>query len=76
MRSAREWRPDPGRGKEQDMAGDQSLWRLALLSAVYLIDLMVFIGLCRDELRAWRRRERQAKPIASPRRSDSAAMAR
>jgi hypothetical protein len=29
-------------------------WRVALLSAVFLTDLVVFIRLCREELRDWR----------------------
>jgi hypothetical protein len=29
-------------------------WRIALLSAVFLTDLVVFMRLCRDELRDWR----------------------
>ena len=47
------------------MAGDQSLWRLVLVCTVYLIDLAVFVGLCREELREWRRGERQPVPIAA-----------
>jgi hypothetical protein len=47
------------------MAGDQSLWRLLLVCAVYLIDLLVLVRLCRDEFREWRRGERQAEPIAA-----------
>ena len=30
------------------------LWRVALMSVVFLADVVVFIGLCRDELREWR----------------------
>ena len=29
-------------------------WRIALLSVVFLTDLVVFMRLCRDELRDWR----------------------
>jgi hypothetical protein len=59
------------------MAGDQSLWRLFLLSAVYLIDLAVFIALCRDEFRNRRRSKRQAESVAaSGDTSVSAVMAR
>jgi hypothetical protein len=29
-------------------------WRVALLSVVFLTDVMVFMRLCRDELRDWR----------------------
>jgi len=29
-------------------------WRVALLSAVFLTDLVVFMRLCHDELRDWR----------------------
>jgi hypothetical protein len=43
----------------------RELWQPALLSAVYLIDLVVFVALCRNELRDWRRAERQAKPAAA-----------
>ena len=32
------------------------VWRVALLSVVFLTDLVVFIGLCREELRDWRHR--------------------
>jgi hypothetical protein len=28
-------------------------WRIALLGAVFAADLMVFISLCREELREW-----------------------
>jgi len=47
------------------MAGDQSLWRLVLVCTVYLIDLTVFVGLCRDEFRGRRRSRRQGEPIAA-----------
>lgn len=30
------------------------MWRIELLSAVFVTDLVVFIGLCREELREWR----------------------
>ncbi|HWI28881.1 MAG TPA: hypothetical protein VN668_18030 [Stellaceae bacterium] len=30
-------------------------WRIAMLGAVFLIDLVVFMGLCREELRDWHR---------------------
>jgi hypothetical protein len=29
-------------------------WRVALLSVVFLTDLVVFMRLCREELRDWR----------------------
>jgi hypothetical protein len=29
-------------------------WRIALLSVVFLTDILVFMRLCRDELRDWR----------------------
>jgi len=29
-------------------------WRIALLTTVFLTDLIVFVGLCRQELREWR----------------------
>jgi hypothetical protein len=32
------------------------MWRVALLSVVFVTDLIVFIGLCREELRDWRGR--------------------
>ncbi|HUJ99723.1 MAG TPA: hypothetical protein VLV85_15840 [Stellaceae bacterium] len=35
---------------------EDMVWRVALLSVVFLTDLIVFIGLCREELRDWRRR--------------------
>jgi hypothetical protein len=30
------------------------IWRVALLSAVFVSDLVVFIGLVREEVRDWR----------------------
>jgi len=30
-------------------------WRIAMLSAVFVTDLVVFVGLCREELRDWHR---------------------
>jgi hypothetical protein len=30
------------------------IWRIALLGVVFAADLVVFLGLCRDELRDWR----------------------
>jgi hypothetical protein len=30
------------------------IWRVALLGVVFAADLVVFLGLCRDELRDWR----------------------
>jgi hypothetical protein len=30
------------------------IWRAALLGVVFAADVLVFIGLCRDELRDWR----------------------
>lgn len=41
------------------------IWRVALLGVVFAADLVVFIGLCRDELRDGRarRRPRDRKPI-------------
>jgi hypothetical protein len=58
------------------MAGDQSLWRIALLATIYLIDFVVFIELCRDEIRAWRGGEQKARALPRRRRSDQAAIAR
>ncbi len=42
------------------------VWRVALLGVVFAADLVVFIGLCREELRDWgaRRSLRASKPIA------------
>lgn len=57
------------------MAGDQSLWQLALLSAVYSLDLVVFVGLCRNEFRDGRRDHRRNKTTAAARRAGSAMVA-
>lgn len=35
------------------MTGDFAVWQIVLLSAVFLADIVVFTGLCRDELRTW-----------------------
>ncbi|HUC64744.1 MAG TPA: hypothetical protein VMA53_04900 [Stellaceae bacterium] len=42
------------------------IWRVALLGIVFAADLVVFISLCRDELRGWRarRQPRDTKPIS------------
>ena len=42
------------------------IWRVALLGVVFAADLVVFIGLCRDELRDWRvrRQTHDTKPIS------------
>jgi hypothetical protein len=45
------------------IVSEDMVWRVALLSVVFLTDLIVFIGLCREELRDWRRR-RNATPTA------------
>lgn len=45
------------------MAGDYSVWRMVLLSVIYLADLVVFIGLCREELRSWHA-ERARRPAS------------
>jgi hypothetical protein len=41
------------------------IWRVALLGVVFAADLVVLIGLCRDELRDWRirRQPRGSKPM-------------
>jgi hypothetical protein len=31
--------------------GDLPVWQTILLAAIYLADLVVFVGLCREELR-------------------------
>jgi hypothetical protein len=43
----------------------QLFWRVALLGVVFAADLVVFIGLCREELRGWRTRRpsRGSKPV-------------
>jgi hypothetical protein len=33
------------------MMGDLPVWQTILLAAVYLADLVIFVGLCRTELR-------------------------
>ena len=33
------------------MSADLLIWRVALIGAVFAIDLVVFIALCREELR-------------------------
>jgi hypothetical protein len=40
---------------------EDMVWRVALLSVVFLTDIIVFIGLCREEIRDWRGR-RSARP--------------
>ncbi|HZB91623.1 MAG TPA: hypothetical protein VE397_09290 [Stellaceae bacterium] len=30
------------------------VWRVALLTVVFVTDIVVFVGLCREELRDWR----------------------
>ena len=32
---------------------EDPVWRVALLSVVFVTDLVVFIALCREELRDW-----------------------
>jgi hypothetical protein len=39
-------------------------WRVAFLSVVFLTDVVVFIRLCREELRDWRA-QRSARPSSS-----------
>jgi hypothetical protein len=41
------------------------IWRAALLGVVFAADVLVFIGLCRDELRDWRirRQARASEPM-------------
>jgi hypothetical protein len=50
------------------MLGNSLVWELVVLSAVYLIDVVVFAGLCRDEIRAWRkgRSERALSRLPQP----------
>jgi hypothetical protein len=38
------------------IVSEDMVWRVVLLSVVFLTDLVVFIGLCREELRDWRGR--------------------
>ncbi len=49
------------------MTGDFAVWQVVLLSAVFLADIVVFIGLCREELRSWHaehaRRPASRKPV-------------
>jgi hypothetical protein len=40
---------------------EDMVWRVALLSVVFLTDIVVFIGLCREEIRDWRAR-RSVRP--------------
>lgn len=30
------------------------VWRVALLTVVFVTDIVVFVGLCREELNGWR----------------------
>ena len=39
-------------------------WRIALLSAVLAADLLMFISLCREELRDWRVSRYSPVPVA------------
>jgi hypothetical protein len=39
-------------------------WRVALLSVVFLTDVVVFMRLCREEFRDWRA-QRSARPRSS-----------
>jgi hypothetical protein len=41
------------------------IWRVALLGVVFAADVVVFIGLCREELHDWRvrRQPRDSNPI-------------
>jgi len=39
-------------------------WRVALLSAVFAADLLMFISLCREELRDWRVSRYSPVPVA------------
>ncbi len=45
------------------MAGDFNVWQIVLLSVIFLADIVVFIGLCREELRNWRA-ERARRPAS------------
>ncbi len=45
---------------------EDMVWRVALLSVVFLTDIIVFIGLCREEIRDWRgRRSVRLSPRAA-----------
>jgi hypothetical protein len=44
----------------EGIVAEDMVWRVALLSVVFLTDLIVFIGLCREELRDWRSRRNAA----------------
>jgi hypothetical protein len=46
------------RRREEIIVSAQLIWRVALLGVVFAADLVVFIGLCRDELRDGRARGR------------------
>jgi hypothetical protein len=37
------------------------VWRAALLGAVFVADLTVFVGLCRDELGYWRSKQQHSR---------------
>jgi hypothetical protein len=43
------------------IVSEDMVWRVALLSVVFLTDIIVFIGLCREEIGDWRGR-RSARP--------------
>ena len=59
-RTARSWSQGAG------IVSEDMVWRVALLSVVFLTDIIVFIGLCRDEIRDWRgRRSVRLSPRAA-----------
>ena len=59
-RTARSWSQGAG------IVSEDMVWRVALLSVVFLTDIIVFIGLCREEIRDWRgRRSVRLSPRAA-----------
>ena len=52
-----------GEGKMEMLSVDVT-WRVALLSAVFAADLLMFISLCREELRDWRVSRYSPVPVA------------
>jgi len=52
-----------GEGKMEMLSVDVT-WRVALLSAIFAADLLMFISLCREELRDWRVSRYYPVPVA------------
>jgi hypothetical protein len=50
---------------EEMVVSAHLIWRAVLLGVVFAADVVVFIGLCRDELRDWRmrRQPRDKEPM-------------